>query len=184
MTAVPKHKMTVDEFLAWSDTVPGRYELLDGVVYTMQSERVGHARVKHAVQNALAAALRASGQSATCEMLPDGMTVRVDAETAFEPDALVYCGTRLASTILEVPNPIIVVEVLSPSTRSIDVSQKLAGYFLIPSIQHYLIVNPQRLPVIHHARQADGTILTRLVTAGAITMTPPGIAISVDGLLD
>jgi Uma2 family endonuclease len=182
MTAVPKHKMTVDEFLAWSDTVPGRYELLDGVVYTMQSERVGHAHVKFAIQAALRSSIHAANLK--CHMLPDGVAVRVDSKTIFEPDALVYCGARLKPEVLEVPNPIIVVEVLSPSTRSIDVSQKLAGYFLIPSIQHYLIVNPQRLPVIHHARQADGTILTRLVTAGAITMTPPGIAISVDGLLD
>jgi hypothetical protein len=45
-----------------------------------------------------------------------------------------------------------VVEVLSPSTRRIDASAKLAGYFRIRDVQHYLIVDPDKRPVIHHAR--------------------------------
>ena len=61
--------------------------------------------------------------------LPDGMTVRIDDVTAYEPDALVYCGTKLPPSAVEVPNPVIVVEVLSPSTRHIDLSAKLADYF-------------------------------------------------------
>jgi Uma2 family endonuclease len=42
------------------------------------------------------------------------MTVRIDKETAHEPDALVYCGAKLSSNAVEVPSPVIVVEVLSP----------------------------------------------------------------------
>ncbi len=41
------------------------------------------------------------------------------------------------------PNPVVVVEVLSPSTRGIDTTVKLAGYFLVPSLKHYLIVEPR-----------------------------------------
>ena len=52
------------------------------------------------------------------------------------------------------------VEVASPSTRKIDASLKLTGYFSLPSVQHYLIVDPDGPPVIHHRRQGDGTILT------------------------
>src|SRR5437588_9630635 len=89
------------------------------------------AAAKFAVQTALAAGIRARGLP--CHMMPDGMTVRVDARTAFEPDALVYCGQEVALSTLEIPNPVVVVEVLSPSTRRIDVSKKLAGYFRLPS---------------------------------------------------
>ena len=83
-------------------------------------------------------------------MLPDGMTVRMDQDTAHEPDALVYCGQALPASAVEVPNPVIVVEVLSPSTRHVDASAKLAT-IRISSVQHYLIVDPDKRLAVHHA---------------------------------
>jgi Uma2 family endonuclease len=60
--------------------------------------------------------------------------VRIDETTAHEPDAVVYCGPRLPASAIEVPNPVIVVEVLSSSSRHIDAQIKLAGYFRLPSV--------------------------------------------------
>ena len=182
MTALPRHKLTVDEFLAWTEKVPGRFELLHGQVYQMPAERTRHGRVKFKMQMALENAINSAGLD--CHMLPDGALVRVPDNGAFEPDALVYSGPRLPGDDIEVPNPIIIVEVGSPSTRSWDETYKFTGYFQIPSVQHYLLVDPEKMPVIHHARLPDGTILTRMVSSGTIVMTPPGIEISVDGLLD
>ena len=169
--------MTVDEFLAWAEDQPGRYELYDGVVYAMTPERAAHAKIKFAVQAALAAAIRARGLP--CHMLPDGMTVRVADDAAHEPDALVYCGVELPPSAIEVPNPVVVVEGLSPSTRHIDAQIKLAGYFRLPSVQHYLVVDPDKPLIIHHARATDDTILTRIVTAGTISLDPPGLEVTV-----
>ena len=182
MTALPRHHLTVDEFVVWSGKTPGRFELLHGIVYAMAPERAVHARVKFRVQKALEAAIGVG--RVDCHMLPDGMTVRPPGVSSFEPDALVHCGARLGPDETVVPNPVIVVEVGSPSTRNWDESYKFAGYFQLPSVQHYLIIDPSAMPVIHHAGQSDGTILTRLVSSGTIAITPPGIAISVDGLLD
>jgi Uma2 family endonuclease len=176
MTAVPKSRLTVDEFLAWAEDQPGRYELYHGIVYAMTPERAAHAKMKFAVQTALAAAIRARGL--VCHMLPDGMTVRVADDAAHEPDALVYCGAELPPSAVEVPNPVIVVEVLSPSTRHIDAQIKLAGYFSLPSVAHYLVVDPDKPLIVHHARRADDTILTRLVTAGTIGLDPPGLELT------
>lgn len=177
MVARQKAPMTVDEFLAWAEGRQGRYELYNGIVYAMAPERAGHAEVKHAVASALATAIaRAKIQ---CWMLPDGMTVRVDKDTAHEPDALVYCGTKLPSTTIEVPAPVIVVEVLSPSTRHIDASAKLAGYFRLPSTRHYLIVDPDKRVVIHHARGEGDAILTRIVKSGTLDLSPPGLKVPV-----
>jgi Uma2 family endonuclease len=177
MTALPKSKMTVDDYLAWAQDKPGRFELYAGVVYAMTPERAGHAKVKFAVQVALRAAIQRSGLP--CHMLPDGMTVRVDAHTAHEPDALIYCGEELPDTAVEVPNPVIVVEVLSPSTRHIDASAKLAGYFRIRDVQHYLIVDPDSRLVIHHARGGAGVVTTRIMHDGSIVLDPPGIELAV-----
>lgn len=74
-----------------------------------------------------------------------------------DPDALVYCGPELPDDAIEVPNPVILVEVASPSTRKFDDTAKLSGYFSLASVQHYLIVDPEGPPVIHHHRQEDGT---------------------------
>jgi Uma2 family endonuclease len=177
MTALPKHKMTVDEYLAWAQDQSGRFELYAGVAYAMTPERAGHATVKFAVQTALREAIRRAGIS--CHMLPDGMTIRVDAHTAHEPDALVYCGERLPRDAVEVPQPVIVVEVLSPSTRHIDASAKLAGYFGVSSVQHYLIVDPDQRLVIHHARSGVDTLATRIMHDGRLALDPPGIEVAV-----
>jgi Uma2 family endonuclease len=169
--------MTVDEFLAWAEGQDGRWELFHGVPYLMAPERTGHGVVKFAVQTALVQGIRKAGLP--CHMLPDGATVRVSQHTAHEPDALVYCGQKLPDDSIEVPNPVIVVEVSSPSTRKIDATLKLAGYFGLPSVHHYLIVNPDGPPVVHHRRQGDGTILTSIVQDGTLMLDPPGIEVVV-----
>jgi Uma2 family endonuclease len=171
--------MTVDEFLLWAERQPKRYELVDGEVFVMAPERARHARVKFAVQSALAGAIRHA--KVPCEVLPDGMTVRIEARTAFEPDALVYCGERLSGDAIEVPHPLIVVEVLSPSTGSQDTGTKLAGYFRVPSVEHYLIVDPVRRVLIHH-RRAGEVIETRIASEGSLRLDPPGLDLSVADL--
>jgi Uma2 family endonuclease len=122
---------------------------------------------------ALAAAIRKRGLP--CHVLPDGTTVRVDDSTAPEPDGLVYCGLKLPASTLEVPNPIIVVDVLSPTIRKVDASLKLAGYFRVPSVAHYLIADPDQPLIIHHARGNNDKILTSIVREGALTLDPPGL---------
>jgi Uma2 family endonuclease len=176
MTALPQHKMTVDEYLAWAEGRPGRFELYAGAVYAMTPERAGHAKIKFGVQAALLSGIRHAGLP--CHMLPDGMTVRIDDSTAHEPDALVYCGLELPASVVEMPNPIIVAEVLSHSTRRIDASLKLAGYFRVPSVAHYLIVDPDQPLIIHHARGSNDAILTRIVREGGMKLDPPGLELA------
>jgi Uma2 family endonuclease len=89
----------------------------------------------------------------------------------------------LPDEAVEVPNPIIVVEVASPSTRRLDTSLKLGGYFSLPSVHHYLIVDPEGPPVVHHGRRPDGTILTSIVREGPFTLSPPGIELTVADML-
>lgn len=176
MTVLPQIRMNVDEFLAWAEQQPGRYELYRGHVFAMSPEGAGHAKVKFRTQLALANAIGARGLP--CHMLPDGMTVRIDEKTAYEPDGLVYCGPEIASSAIEVPDPVIVLEVLSPSTRKIDIAKKLADYFQLPSVAHYLIVDPNQPMIIHHARRTGDTLITRIVHEGSITLDPPGLELA------
>jgi len=175
MSALPKKKLTFEEFLAWAEENPGRYELSEGEVVAMAPERLGHATTKFAVQSALLGAIRKAG--VPCHMVPDGAAVRVSERTAYEPDALVYCGPKQPDNALEVPDPVIVVEVLSPGTRHIDNAAKLSGYFALPSVFHYLIVDTEKRLMIHHARSSGDTLTTRIVREGEIVLDPPGIVL-------
>jgi Uma2 family endonuclease len=177
MNVQTKPPMTVDQYLAWAQDHPGRYELFRGEVYKMSPETVGHIEIKNAVQAALLTS--AHTRRIPCHVLGDGATVRIDVTTAYEPDALVYCGEKLPRTSLEVPNPVIVVEVLSPSTQQIDTAVKFTGYFRIPSIVHYLIIDPTKPVIIHHQRGAGDAIFTRIVTDGEVRLDPPGLAVAV-----
>jgi Uma2 family endonuclease len=170
-----------NEYRRWAEAQPrGRYELVAGEVVAMAPERVAHVRVKAQAWQALDRAIRTAGLP--CEALADGVTVEVGDDTDYEPDAVVNCGERMADDAIAAPNPIIVVEVLSPSTRSVDTGAKLSDYFRVPSVRHYLIVRADRRAVIHHRRREDGGIETSFVTEGRIALDPPGIAVLVEDL--
>ncbi|GJD33391.1 Uma2 family endonuclease [Methylobacterium aerolatum] len=176
----PKQIMTTDEFLAWAEGRPGRYELIEGQVIAMSPERMRHAEVKFATSRALRDGIRKAGLP--CRAMPDGMTVRIDDRTAFEPDALVYCGERAAADALEIANPVVVVEVVSPGTRSVDQGVKLRGYFRVGSGAHYLILYPDNHLVVHHARGPGDAITTRMVSEGHLTLDPPGLTVAIADL--
>lgn len=179
MTAPTRARMTADEFIPWAMAQPEgcRYELVAGRVVAMSPERIGHNEGKLEAVVALRQAIRAAGLP--CRAYTDGMAVWVDADTVYEPDALVRCGERLGPDIVEVVDPVILVEVIAPSTHKVDTTQKLGDYFRVPSVRHYLIVNTSRRTVVHHERVADGTIQTRIVTGGALDLQPPGLTLEV-----
>ncbi len=169
-------RLTRAEFRLWAASQPGRYERLAGEPVAMSPERMIHIRLKHSVWQALDRAVRAAGLD--CEAIGDGVTVEIDEETDYEPDATINCGPRLDPDATTATNPVVVVEVLSPSTQSIDSSDKLADYFRVPSIQHYLIVRAKRREIVHHAR-SGAEIVSKMVNIGKIHLDPPGISIDV-----
>jgi Uma2 family endonuclease len=169
---------TREEYRRWCAAQSGgRYERVDGHIIAMSPERVGHVRVKARVFQALERALQTAGVE--CEALADGVTVET-GENDFEPDAVVNCGPPIDDDAINAPNPVIIVEVLSPSTISTDTGGKLIGYFQVPSVVHYLIVHPAKRSVIHHRRGPTGEIATRILVSGAIQLDPPGIAVAVE----
>ncbi|HEY1934519.1 MAG TPA: Uma2 family endonuclease [Acetobacteraceae bacterium] len=169
-----QQRLTREEYHRWVEHQPKRYERIAGEPVAMSPERAQHVRVKARVWAALDRAIREAGLD--CEALADGITIEVDADTDYEPDAVVNGGPRLSADTTVATNPVIVVEVLSPTTQSIDSSDKLADYFRVPSIQHYLILRARRPEIIHHWRAGTG-IVSRVVNIGTILLDPPGISI-------
>jgi Uma2 family endonuclease len=169
---------TREEFRRWcAAQTGGRYERVDGTIVAMSPERLSHIRAKSNVFIALRAAIRAAGVQ--CEAVADGMTVET-GDNDYEPDALVNCGPPMEDDAISATNPVIIVEVLSPSTAGTDTGGKLAGYFQVPSVAHYLIIHPTKRTVIHHQRKASGGIATRILSSGEIALAPPGISLMVE----
>jgi Uma2 family endonuclease len=180
---LPKRSdFTADEFIAWALEQPaGRFELTAGEIVAMAPERAGNVRAKLRAVNALADAIAAAGVD--CEAMTDGMSVRVDERTVFGPDALVRCGPPIPDDDVEAPDPVVVVEVVSPSSSRIDSGSKLGGYFQLGSVRHYLVVDAVRGFVIHHRRTGPEVIESLIVREGRITLDPPGLLVEVTDLL-
>jgi Uma2 family endonuclease len=174
-------RLTREEFYRWAEQQTGRYERIGGEPVAMSREPIQHVRIKSRVWAALDRAIGA-GQL-DCEALADGVTIEVDDDTDYEPDAVVNCGPRLSPDAVAATNPVVVVEVLSPSTQSIDSGDKLADYFRVPSVQHYLVVRSRRQEIIHHRRSADG-IVSQPINIGEVRLDPPGIVFNISEVYD
>jgi Uma2 family endonuclease len=176
MVALPKQKLTVQEFLEWAERQNGKYELVRGDVFAMAREGIQHARAKRATADALTAAIKRAGLP--CESFIDGPGVAVANDSYYVPDVAVHCGERLRGDLSLIPDPVILVEVVSPSTERYDPSMKLIDYFALPSLQHYLVLDLKRRLVLHHRRGEAGAIPTVIVREGSLSLDPPGLVLA------
>jgi Uma2 family endonuclease len=183
MNIALRKAMTVADYLAWAETQSdrSRTELINGQIVTMSPEQLAHIRIKGAVYITLRHAIENGGIKA--EVFTDGATVPIDTHTAYEPDALVRLGPPLPGRDMKVPDPLIVVEVVSPSSVHMDTSAKLIGYFKLPSVHHYLVIDPDTRTVTHHKRGADGKVSTETISSGPLRLDPPGITIDIGALV-
>ncbi len=173
-------RITAHEFIDWAMQQPEgqRYELVAGDVVGRAPEPAAHAQAKLLVARRLADAVETAGLP--CEVYGDGMSVRVDSETVYEPDAFVRCGQPLDGEANEATDPLLVVEVVSRSSHKRDSGIKLADYFRLPSVRHYLIVGTENRAVIHHRRDDAGTITTSIIRSGPVRLDPPGLELTLN----
>ena len=184
MNAVLPVRMTVDEFLLWSQQQEsGRYELERGQVVVMSPQNVGHLKTKARVFAALEAAILKTGSPFYA--LPDGVTVRIQGGRAYEPDALIAPLPEPERTSLEVGNPVAVFEVLSPSASSMrrDLQAKVVGYALVPTIEHYVIIDPADRVVLHYRRRGDMLVPPESPVERTLHLDPPGLDVPVADML-
>jgi Uma2 family endonuclease len=103
-----------EEFCRWAEGQRGRYERIAGEPVAMSREHKEHVRLKNRVWSALDRAIQTA--DLPCEALGDGVTIEIDDDTDYKPDAVVNCGRLAPGKAVAVTNPVVVVEVLSPAT--------------------------------------------------------------------
>jgi len=179
---VPRLGMNVDEVLAGSERqADDRYELVDGEIVAMTRGTVGHNSAKFAACLALYNAVRAA--KLPCQVLIDGVGVKISEKTVRIPDVVVHGGTELDRNAMIVESPVIAVEVASRSSERDEVDTTFMDDFTLASIHHYLVRFPEKHASVHRERNAAGKIESRIVKDGDIARDPPGLCVSMNALL-
>lgn len=138
-------------------------EYLAGQVFAMAGASIEHAAIVLNIAAELLAQLRSRG----CRVFTQDVRVKVEQASAyFYPDVVIVCGQpqledEQRDTLL---NPVVVIEVLSPSTEIFDRSVKFFAYQKLPSLREYLLVAQDKVRVEHFIRQPDGQWLQREYT--------------------
>lgn len=182
-SAVPRPKMTAEEFLAWERGQADRHEFDEGEVFAMAGGSPRHNALCVAVAGELRVALRGSD----CRVLGSDQRISARFQSKyFYPDASVVCGevdleegTRDVMT-----NPRVVVEVLSASTEAHDRGAKWDGYRRLASLQDYLLVSQREASIAHYQRLEDGAWRYLVVGPGERIVLSNGADLQVDAVYE
>lgn len=153
--AVPHHKPTLAEFLAWEEAQAERYEFHRGEVFAMGGVHRRHARVVGNLMRHLGNQLDGS----PCQVFSESIKVQVGDDTILYPDVVVTCDRADLSADHIFLSPSLVIEVLSPSTESYDRGRKFTLYRRIESLREYVLVDPALRRVEAYRRTTNGAWL-------------------------
>jgi len=129
MSAPALKRLDLSAFFALAEAREGKWELFDGVPIAMSPERLRRGTAEFEAGIALRDAIRREGLG--CQASVDTLTIKINDYLAFVPDALVVCPPPPPDAIV-IDNPLILVEVLSPSTAAVDQGSSWRVTFLCP----------------------------------------------------
>ena len=179
--ALKQQRMTAAEFLAWDATQTLKHEFVGGEVFAMAG---GEDRNNTAALN-LVVALRQHLRGSPCRVYASDVKLRVDAADSFYyPDLMVTCSAADAADRLVKREPILLVEVLSPSTAAYDRGDKFASYRQLPSLAEYLLVDvDSRRCDLFRKRSDDGLwVLHPSAPGQGVQLASVDLAISAEAL--
>jgi len=148
-TALKSELISVEDYLTDELARDIKHELVDGVIYVMAGASANHERIS----GNIAAEFRSHLKKTPCESFSSDMKVKVGSRF-FYPDVLVDCSFD-ESQPYYTESPVIIVEVLSKSTRRMDETTKLMSYINIPSLQEYVLIE-QDFVDIEVVRRSEG----------------------------
>jgi Uma2 family endonuclease len=155
-TDSPRHFYTLNEYFALEHAGDARYEYWNGEIVCM-SGSMAHAEIAGNIY--LLLRLKLAG--GPCRAFTADLAIKTPALAPYRyPDVSVVCGDpkvengQGVDTLL---NPVLIVEVLSPTTERHDREDKFAAYQKVDSFKEYLLVTQHAPHITHHWRQPDGT---------------------------
>ena len=147
--------LSESEYLAYEAQSPVRNEYIAGEIFAMTGASIRH----NVIALNLASSLRTHLKGTPCRALIEGVKLRLRKEQSyFYPDVMVTCENRLQELDSQqqiVEEPLIVIEILSPSTEAVDRREKLRAYRTLPSLKEYLLVSQDKAQVEIYRRRGD-----------------------------
>lgn len=159
MSSQPTSFLTPEQYLEIENKADRKSEYCNGQMYAMAGASPRHVRLVTNIVYATEGRLRKRG----CGAYAMDLRLRVrDTELYTYPDIMIVCGKPAISDTdpQAILNPIVIFEVISPSTEAWDRGEKFAHYRGIPSLREYLMVAQDRTRVEQYTRQADGITWT------------------------
>ncbi len=145
--------ISIDDYLEGEQHADLKHEYIAGQVFAMAGASEAHVTVA----GNLFSLLRAHVRGGPCRVYISDMKVRVDAaDSFFYPDVFVTCDPRDANEALMKRHPTLIVEVLSDSTGAYDRGAKFTHYRQLPSLQEYVLIEPERLEIDVFRRNDQG----------------------------
>jgi Uma2 family endonuclease len=159
--------MTIEQFKLFVEDQPEhlKWELIDGVAILNPTPTNFHQMIQNNVQFELTLAARAQGD--LWHVCPGTSVVVSQAlkPNAPAPDIMVRFGDALRTSYIE--DAVLVVEVISPSSRTMDLKRKPMIYGALPSIQHYLVIDT-RSASVHVWNRAAGWVAEEFTDLSAV----------------
>lgn len=156
----------LDDFLAWERQQGERWEWYGGPPVAMTGTTLVHNIICGNLRNAIHPPMRSRG----CRAFSESVKV-ISASTVLYPDVVASCAPVTEGEDI-VRDPILVIEILSPSTSSYDRNAKRALYRLIPTLDHYLVVSQSQLRVEVDTKTEDGWATAHIIGHGATVALP------------
>ncbi len=159
--------LTPGEYLTWERKQPFKNEYHNGYIIAMSGASRAHNLITMNIANQFYTQLVAQG----CEIYPGDMRVQIRQPTSyFYPDIVVVCGEPRFEddTFDTLLNPVLIVEVLSPSTAAFDRGEKFEHYKQLDSLQEYMLISQNRVHVERYLRRDTQWIPTEFRKIDAV----------------
>jgi Uma2 family endonuclease len=177
MSTLAKRKYTPEEYLELERSSEQKSEYNNGEIFAM-----GGASARHALITLnIAAELRGQLRERACTVYSTDLRVRVSYEGLYAyPDVIVVCGEpKFTDNEFDtLTNPLVIVEVLSPTTKNYDRGEKFEQYRKIEDLHEYLLAAQDRPHVEHYIKQRDGTWLLSEVESREAAVELPSLGCS------
>jgi Uma2 family endonuclease len=145
--------MTAEEYLELERRSEEKHEFLDGEMFAMSGASADHNNIVWNIAGILHSQLRGG----PCRASIADMRLQVTATGLYTyPDIVVACGERRFGELDTLLNPILIIEVLSPSTEAYDRGKKFGHYRTIETLQEVVLVSQDRIDVERFSRQPKG----------------------------
>jgi Uma2 family endonuclease len=174
MTAQPKQYITEQEYIEFERASATKHEYYAGQIYAM----TGASRTHNLIAGNTLASLHTQLRRKPCQIFPSDMRVKIQKTGLHTyPDLVIICGEpQFTDDALDtLINPIVLIEILSPSTERYDRGMKSQHYRTIETLQDYILIEQDHYHIEYYSRQGNGQWLLQEATGIEARITIPSI---------